>query len=212
MGHPTDSLLTEQWHTIGPTAQSSILGCRNTRTRSQNGLNVDSDRTDDGVPPPGPGTSLVAWGLLCMAVVTFAPAVVLPEWRAYQASRIALQAEQARLDAMTELVARERRTVELIQTDPGVVTRIAMREYGARPRGQDIVSIPIAVEATRSDRPFVPEAVPPPALISRLTQHLPDLDYDAVFCDEGTRAIVIGLSLALMAVAVWLPTSKRHVT
>lgn len=173
-------------------------------------LNLDRDNTDDGSVAPGHGTSLVAWGLLFMAVATFAPAVVLPEWRAYQASRIALQAEQHRLDAMTDVVARERRLVELIQTDPGVVTRIALREYGAKPRGQRVVSVPVDIEPTSIDRPFVPAAVNPPELVSRATQHLPDLDYDAVFCDPQTRLIVIALSVTLMGVAVWLPTSRRR--
>jgi len=176
--------------------------------------NLDGDNMGEGsaAPVPGTGTSLVAWCLLFMAVVTFAPAVVLPEWRAYQASRVALQEEQYRLDAMTEVVDRQRRLVESIQTDPGVVTRIALREYGAKPRDEEIVSIPVEVEPTPQDRPFVPTAVEPPPVISRLTRHLPDLDYDAVFCDEQTRLIVIALSLVLMAVAVWLPTKSSAPT
>ena len=105
---------------------------------------------------------------------------------------------------------RERRSFEAIQTDPGVVARIALREYGLRPRGEDVIAVAAMSQPPATEEPFVPEAVPPPAAVARAVSYLPELDYDAVFCDDQTRLIVIVMSLGLMAVAVWLPTRRRR--
>lgn len=168
--------------------------------------NPDTDRRI----PAGGGTAFVAWCLLLMAIGVFAPAVLTPEWRAYQASREALQTEQHRLEALREVVERERRSLDAIQTDPSVVARIALREYGLRPLGEDLVPVSLPVDPPENEEPFVPEAVPPPAAVARAMSYLPELNYDAVFCDEQTRLLIIAMSLGLMGVAVWLPAGRTR--
>ena len=45
------------------------------------------------------------------------------------------------------------------------------------------------------------EPVRPPAFLAGVLAVLPALDYDAVFCDDDTRTLVMGMSLGLVVFA-----------
>jgi hypothetical protein len=163
-----------------------------------------------------PPADLVSWVLLLMALGTFTPCVLLPEWRAYQVLQMAEQAERHRVGQMRHVVGRERRLVEALQTDPAVIRRVAQRELGFKMPGDRAVLVSVSPEADSTDAlgaSFVPQLVPPPPVLARAASYLPDYPYDRVFCDERTRLIVMGMSVALMLVAVCLHTRRplpRH--
>ncbi len=154
------------------------------------------------------GGALVSWVLLVMALATFAPCVLLPEWRAYQTLQVARQAEEHRLSALQSVVDRERRHLKALRSDPCVISRIAQREL--RFRAFDERAVPVSVPVGSVPRGaagerFVPKSVPPPASLARAGSYLPNYPYDRLFCDERTRIIVMCMSVALMLVALCLP-------
>lgn len=152
----------------------------------------------------------VFWLLILMGVSTFAPCILLPEWRNYQAAKIAEQREHHRIEKLRQVVERERRQVEAIQNDPTVVARLAQRDLGFRRPGETIVPVPVSSSnnydniAELDDEDFEPAPILPPVWLSRATWWLPDMNYDAVFCDSSTRPIVMLMSVSVIMVAVAL--------
>lgn len=152
----------------------------------------------------------VFWFLILMGIATFAPCIIVPEWRNYQAAKLAEQREQHRVDRLKMLVERERKQLDAIQNDPTAVARLAQRDLGFHRPGETVVPVPVpdAVHhpelAGPDDDEFVPAPVPAPAWFSRAFWWLPDMNYDAVFCDPTTRPIVMLMSLSVIVVAVVL--------
>lgn len=234
-----------------------------------------------------PGSTLVAWLLMFMALSAFAPCVLLPEWRALQSLHVAEQREQHRLALMQSVIDHERRWINAIQADPVVAERLASRELGFTNPG--VVTVSVAVDSAPApqaggsqsheplgavgpnlsrgrepadtslsrgpgtplrwqpadanlhrvpDKParwqpaytagpgtgLAPGALSKPAplrpvlspdpsagWIARAAATLPNLNYDAVFCDTQTRLVVMVLSLALLSVAICLPNRRSSV-
>ena len=153
----------------------------------------------------------VAWLLMFMGLATFAPAVILPEWRSYESLKISEQVERHRLDTLQRVVNRQRRALSALQSDPAVLVRLAKRDLGYREPGTDAVAVAAGSVPPPSRDPFIPAPVPPPAVLRPLLARLPALNYDAIFCDAATRPIMIAMSMALMVSAIWLsaqPFSK----
>ncbi len=147
----------------------------------------------------------VFWLLLVMGLSTFAPCIVLPEWRQYQAIQVTRQREQYRLDQLQHRVDAERRRLEAMQTDPAVVARLAQRDLGFHRPGQP--SMPVVTVGRvaglpgRHETPFVAMQVNPPDWVRRAGSVLPRLNYDAVFCEGSARSIVMLMSVALIVIA-----------
>jgi hypothetical protein len=149
--------------------------------------------------------------LILMGAATFAPCVILPEWREYQALRVVEQQEQYRVDQLQAAVDRERRLLEAMQRDPAVIARLAQRDLGFRRPGEQPVPVAVPEVDTTSDDPFEPKPVDPPELVARSLSRLPDFNYDGIFCDESTRPIIMVMSIALIVVAVALHSGRRSV-
>ena len=160
------------------------------------------------------GGGVVFWLLVLMGLSTFAPCVILPEWRAYEALVIASQAEQHRVDALQRVVDREHRHLKALRSDQAVIDRLAQRELRFRrvgeravrvsPPEEDDIRASLIGASSAADTLFVPEPVSPPTVIARLGSFLPDYDYEAVFCDDETRPIIMCMSVALICVAFGL--------
>ncbi len=155
----------------------------------------------------------VFWMLFAMAVIGFAPCVLLPAWRDYQNARLVEQYEQAALDRMNESLDRQRRLAEALRSDPSVMARAAQRELEyTRPGEQRITVVPTdpGVDVEDAGAAVTPEPIAPPAPVHWLVRSLPPLDYDAVFCDPSTRAIVILLCGGVLTAAFALfPPHRR---
>jgi len=141
---------------------------------------------------------------MAMGLAAFAPCILLPEWREYQALQVAEQREHHRLDQLRSTLARERETIEAIQTDPAVVARLARRDLRYHRPNEIPVSIELAARPNVSESPFVPQPVNPPAWMARGEELLPRLNYDGVFCDRETRFLVLGLSMAILTLSMAL--------
>ena len=154
------------------------------------------------------GSGIVAYLLMFMGLSTLAACVLLPEWRAYQAMHRAEQVEWNRAESMRRVVERERRLLEATRDDPGVIARLAQRELGFRRPGELSVLVSVPQKSVAHETAFTPDPVPLPRSLARLAGYLPDYNYDAVFCDNQTRAIIMAMSVALTCLALCLPGSS----
>ena len=84
---------------------------------------------------------MVYWLLLALAISTFAACVLLPEWRHLETLAAVEQAEADRADHMDRLVARERRHLAALTSDPAAMVRLAQRELTMVRSGEFVVSI-----------------------------------------------------------------------
>jgi hypothetical protein len=141
-----------------------------------------------------------------MAFTTFAPCILLPEWRDWQTLRWAELVEQQRVDVLRGTLEREKRTLEAIRTDPAVVTRLAQRDLRLYRRDERavLVSLPDGPEPRERLEPVPPP--PPPEFVGKLLAVLPEYDYVELFCDGRTRKTLLVLSTALLALAFALFT------
>ncbi|HEY3245368.1 MAG TPA: septum formation initiator family protein [Phycisphaerae bacterium] len=149
------------------------------------------------------------WFLFVLAAAAFVPCVLLPEWRDYQAARVAEEVatrETARL--RTEL-DQQRRALEAVRSDPAVVERMARRELAYGKPGELVM----AVAATSAeDSPALPDPVAapsPPAAVERILSWIPFAADDNLFCDPPTRRLIMGLCGALLVSAFILFPPRR---
>ncbi len=164
--------------------------------------------------------------LLLLALGALSPCVLFPEWRQYQALSRAEQVQKHRADSLQRHIDEQRRLLMALRSDPGVVARLARREYGFHRDGERVVSVALpalagAPPASSSagvaarfggeasplvgDEPFLPQPVSLPPVLARAASYLPaGYDYDRVFCDDQTRLVIMVMSVALIAVAFTL--------
>ncbi len=174
----------------------------------------ESSSQETTVSPP---SSLVFWLLVVLGMAGFAPCILLPEWREYQALHLTEQFERHKLEQLQGELDREQRTLAALQSDPLAVERLARRSLQFHRPGETIVHVPLTSDSSAHvaavspleqrqsllpEEPFVPVPAAPPVWINRWTARLPVLDYDAVFCDELTRTTIMAMSLGLIALAV----------
>ena len=177
------------------------------------------------------GSGVVFWLLVLMGLSTFAPCVLLPQWRQYQAVHMVEQVAQHRLDMLNSRVGKERRLLDALRSDPVVVARLAQRDLGFRRPYEQVIPVAVPAASTMpstlglkhrcttapcrqpgcSATPcgWRSKPLPPPPMLARALSYLPDYDYDRIFCEADTRSIVMGLSLALITVAFGLFTRRR---
>lgn len=156
------------------------------------------------------GSAVVFWLLTIMGFATFAPCILLPEWREYQALRVAEQREQFRVDQIREEVAEEQRRLEALRSDPAVVARLARREFAFHQPGEGIVAVPVA-HVPEPAKAFAAQPVEPPIVLRRYERYLPQLNYDLLFCEGETRTLIMGMSLGLIVITVVLFTRRTGV-
>lgn len=159
---------------------------------------------EDSIARSAPPAPAVFWLLVVLGFCGLAPCILLPEWRELQAIRLIEQQERHKVDLLKEAVAREERGLELLQTDPGAVARLARRDLRFHDPGETMVHVPVAFATGAFGQPFTPEPVALPAWFTQYLIHLPALDYDAVFCDPKTRQVVLVMSLSMIALALIL--------
>jgi hypothetical protein len=158
-------------------------------------------------PPPSRG--VMFWVLVGMAVVVFAPCVLLPVWRDYQALCYAEQVEHGRLVQARAELARQQQRLEALENDPSAIARVARRELHYRDPQEVAVPVTLGPEAPAEAVPTVVTPVEPPAVIARLVAKLPPADYDRLFCAEPTRTLLMCLAGGLVLSAFILYWPRR---
>lgn len=145
--------------------------------------------------------------MILVALVVFAPSVLLPEWRAYQELYRARALEARRAEAMQETVNRQRSRIEALKNDPAVLVRLGRRDLGIPHSGDRMVAVDAPQEAKDVSLalPIEPPALP--SVVASFVALVPAFNYDAVYCDEQTRTVVMAMCLAMIAVALWMGSS-----
>lgn len=148
------------------------------------------------------------WSLVLLGMCGLTPAILLPQWRAYQRSVIAEQHENYLREQMTLAVQRERQMLDALRTDPALIRRIAQRELNLLRGNIQTISVdPSWMEhlpLERDEQTFTPRPVDLPDPLRRWVALLPDMNYDAVFCEPPTRTLVIAMSIGLICAALLL--------
>lgn len=167
---------------------------------------------------PGAGTALVYWVLVLMALAVFIPCLLLPEYRHLQALRAAEESHRVRVAELREEVARDRRLLDGILTDPAVVARLAQRELQFRRADERAVAVEVPEEppvprlpSPGEDRDIsqageigeagVQSAAPLPQWFDDVAARIPAIDWDRLFCDPQTSSLLMSLSLGVLVVA-----------
>ncbi len=159
---------------------------------------------------PGVGGGLVFWTLVALGVATLAPCVLLPEWRDHQAINAAWQTQQNRVSRLEQAVAHEKRILDAFRSDPAAVSRLAQRDLRFHKARDTSVSLPLSsIEVQDEDREFVPEPVLPPRFLAGILAHLPNWPYDRLFCEQGSREILMVMGVAIIGVAFVLFGRRR---
>ena len=158
------------------------------------------------------------WMLITLGFVGLTPCVLLPEWRQYEALALAEQAELYRSEALRSAVDHKQAAFEALRTDPAVIARLAQRELSYEATSQRLIPVSMATENRASDGwdgfgnlgalptgvSFAHQQFAPPALIADAMAILPTFDYDAVFCDDRTRSIILAMSFGMIGLAFLL--------
>ncbi len=188
--------------------QLPISNCQLTGNECATEVPIGYRQSAIGNPPKG---GFVFWMLIFMGLSAFAPCIVLPEWREYQALRLEEQAERHRLDEMQRFVDREKDMLEAMQSDPAVIARLAQRDLQFRRPGDKSVTVSVPYTPTAVPEAFVAEPVEPPAALVRARSYLPDFNYDGLFCDRRTRPIIMVMSVGLILTAFALFSNRSPV-
>jgi len=172
---------------------------------AQGGGSIKTDHshsvaTNDSKPRPGAGAAAVYWVLLALAISTLAACVLLPEWRDLETLAALEQAEADRADQMDQLVARERRNLSALTSDPAAMVRLAQRDLTMVRSGEIVVPVSLAGAHTgdrypRATADATTLTIAPPA--SPRISH----QWDRVFCNNRLRPAIIALSIALAGAA-----------
>lgn len=189
---------------------------------------MQSSRPTQDSAESGLGRCVVFWGLIALSLATFAPCILLPEWRNYQYVRTAEQAQFHRLNQLQNQIDQKRRMLRALRTDPAAIARLAQRDLSFHRFGEQVVRVAVPLSSNGVERfssdvfeplssdvtgplasgvigaPFVPTPVEPPAIVARALRFLPAFDYDSVFNDKRMRPMVLGLSIGLLVFSFWL--------
>jgi len=149
------------------------------------------------------------WLLVGLAAVVFAPCVLLPVWRDYQALQYSEQVERAGLAQARGELQRHKRHLEALQSDPAVIARVARRELRYRDPGEIAIPVSIPAEPAEQPVPLMLESVEPPASVAWVVRKLPEGDYDRLFCTGPTRTLLMCLSGGLLVSAFVLHSPRR---
>ena len=115
-----------------------------------------SRKVVERVTPSPMGERFIFWSLVFLSFATFAPCVILPEWRAYEALEVARQREQHRLEVVLQAIDKEERLLEAMRSDPVIIDRVVQRDLRYQRAGERVVrvALPDLVFEDRDGRPF----------------------------------------------------------
>ncbi len=149
------------------------------------------------------------WVLVAMAVVVFAPCVLLPVWRDYQALQYTEQVERVELERARAELERQKRHLTALQSDPATIARVARRELRYRNPKELAIPVRVAVDEPVGPAPVELTPVEPPEVIASIVDRLPDTDYDRLFCPGPPRTILMCLAGGLVLSALVLYSPRR---
>ena len=162
-----------------------------------------------GDPRPSP---VWFWLLVLIASAMFAPCVLVPVWKDYQAIKLAERFEIATVGEMRRDMDRQERMLDALRTDPGAVSRVAQRDLAYTRRGASSVRVQADPAPRRRPAVSIVDRVQPPVAVTRALGWLSITPkHLEVFADREVRTTVMCLSggLILAACLIFPPRSNR---
>jgi hypothetical protein len=155
------------------------------------------------------------WVLAFLAVLTFAPCLLLPEWRTVEGLRLSESVKSALLQKKRDRLAGLEHKLAVLDHDPAAVGRLALRSMGYQPVQGEMVPVIVSdvrvtprffpSESTIGQRSLVAEL---PSTIRSAASWLPSWDYDQVFARGSSRRWLMALSVGLLLAAIWCCPSR----
>ena len=190
------------------------------KKRSESSDEVAADASSNAAPPAG--HSVMWWVLTSLAVLVFAPCVLLPVWQQTQEiKRYELQVEAVVASLQSQL-AQNRSKLQAFQADPLVVDRMARRELNVRTDAEAVVrwSPPPRTPATLTST-FKPVLPPPmedafadlPTWARTAQSWLPNWPWTKLFAESPNRTLLLAMATGLLAAAFFLygNTSRKKI-
>lgn len=153
------------------------------------------------------------WLLVLSASAMFAPCVLVPVWKDYQAIKLAERFEVAAVEEMRRDTERQERTLDALRTDPGTVARVAQRDLAYTQRGTTSVHVQtVPMLRTRAVTSTI-DPVQLPIVVARALGWLSiKPTHLEVFADFNVRTTVMCLSGGLiLAACLIFPPRRRDV-
>lgn len=168
---------------------------------------ADLTETEDGSPPSG----LWFWLLVLFASAMFAPCVLVPVWKDYQAIKLAEEFEIASVEDMRRDIDRQERKLDALRTDPATVARVALRDLAYTRRGETSVRVEtVPVLAHGGEAPAIRPMQPPAAVARALGWLSLRPVHLEVFSDPTVRTTVMCLSGGLILAACLIFPPRRR--
>ena len=151
------------------------------------------------------------WLLVLFASAMFAPCVLVPVWKDYQAIKLAERFEIATVEKMRRDIEQQGRRLDALRTDPGAVARVAQRDLAYTRQGEfsvrvETVPVPRGNTVTTAVQP-----VRPPAAVFRALSWLSiEPAHLEVFADPVLRTTVMCLSGGLILAACLIFPPRRR--
>ena len=149
------------------------------------------------------------WVLVAMAAAVFAPCVLLPVWRDYQALQYTEQVERVELEWSRTELGRQKRRLAALKDDPATIARVARRELRYRDPQEFAIPVSVSVDEPVGPAPVELTPVEPPEVIASVVDRLPNTDYDRLFCPGPPRTILMCLAGGLVLSALVLYSPRR---
>lgn len=149
------------------------------------------------------------WVLVGLAWAVFAPCVVLPVWREYQALQYAEQVERTSLTQARAALAHEKRRLSALENDPATIRRVARRELHYRDPHEVTIPVDVPLDPSVETKAAALTRVEPPASVAWIVRRFPKTDYDRLFCDPPTRTLLMCLAGGLLLSAFVIFSPRR---
>jgi hypothetical protein len=193
------------------------------RMDDPNGSGTDSASERRGLVDSGPagapgGHAVMFWVLVGMAVLVFAPCVLVPIWMQTEELMQAEREAQAGLAQLQARVSDQQRLIDGLRNDPLVNERVARRDLRFQHAAEEIV--PVGAAARSYDAPMpspsAEEAVRVesggfPSAVESIRRWLPDLPWVELFGRPPNRTMFLLMAAGLVVTAfVLFGSSSRR--
>ncbi len=160
---------------------------------------------------------IMFWVLTGLALLIFAPCVLVPLWVEKEQMRAHERALEALVADLEAQVARDQARAQALMTDPQVNERVIRRELNVRPPGERVIQWSPDELASVSPDLAVPTTQPAKVIpeenssrcVAVLARWLPDWPYEDLFARSPQRPLLLAMAggLLLAAFLLYAPAS-----
>jgi len=152
------------------------------------------------------------WVLTGLALLIFAPCVLVPLWVEKEQMRVHERALETLVADLEAQVARDQARAQALMTDPQVNERVIRRELNVQPPGERVIQWSPDELASVNPDLVVPTTRPAKAVpeenssrcVAVLARWLPDWPYEDLFAKSPQRPLLLAMAGGLLLAAFML--------